>query len=318
MKPVFLFSLPRSGSTLIQRVLALHSQIDTVSEPWILLPYLYSLKKEGICAEYGHFMLQEAVSDFCNKLPNGQEDYLAEMRMFVLNLYRHASSSNSIYFLDKTPRYHLIVNEVFQLFPQEKYIFLWRHPLALIASIIDTWADGKWNLFRYEVDLFQGLGNLIDAYSRNQDISYSLRYEDFLLNQEDELKKIYQYLDLPSDLSFRLTDVPELKGRWGNPPKAKKYKTLSKDPLNKWKATLSNPLRKAWCKKYLMWIGKDRLKIMSYELDELLDELTTIPTDFRSVHSDMIRMTYGYSHEKMKNAAKHILLSKKERQAIAR
>jgi hypothetical protein len=39
--PLFLLSLPRSGSTLAQRILAAHGGIATTSEPWILLPYLY-------------------------------------------------------------------------------------------------------------------------------------------------------------------------------------------------------------------------------------------------------------------------------------
>jgi hypothetical protein len=40
--PLFLLSLPRSGSTLAQRILAAHAGIATTSEPWILLPYLYA------------------------------------------------------------------------------------------------------------------------------------------------------------------------------------------------------------------------------------------------------------------------------------
>jgi hypothetical protein len=39
---IFLLSLPRSGSTLAQRILAAHEGIATTSEPWILLPYGYA------------------------------------------------------------------------------------------------------------------------------------------------------------------------------------------------------------------------------------------------------------------------------------
>lgn len=42
--PLFLLSLPRSGSTLAQRFLAAHDAIARASEPWILLPYLYTLR----------------------------------------------------------------------------------------------------------------------------------------------------------------------------------------------------------------------------------------------------------------------------------
>ena len=37
VKPVFLFSLPRSGSTMLQRALGRHPNIATLSESWFLL-----------------------------------------------------------------------------------------------------------------------------------------------------------------------------------------------------------------------------------------------------------------------------------------
>ena len=43
IRPIFIFSAPRSGSTLLQRVLAAHTQVATASEPWILLPLLSPL-----------------------------------------------------------------------------------------------------------------------------------------------------------------------------------------------------------------------------------------------------------------------------------
>src|SRR5688500_15750036 len=62
--PLFLLSLPRSGSTLAQRILAAHEAIATASEPWILLPYLYTLRERGAYAEYNHRVLVRAVEDF--------------------------------------------------------------------------------------------------------------------------------------------------------------------------------------------------------------------------------------------------------------
>ena len=40
IRPLFLLSLPRSGSTLVQRVLARSPQIATASETWLLMPFL--------------------------------------------------------------------------------------------------------------------------------------------------------------------------------------------------------------------------------------------------------------------------------------
>ena len=41
--PVFIFSLPRSGSTLTQRVLTAHDGVASAAEPWVLLPLLQPL-----------------------------------------------------------------------------------------------------------------------------------------------------------------------------------------------------------------------------------------------------------------------------------
>jgi len=49
--PIFIFSLPRSGSTLMERILATHPAVGTASEPWILLPFLYTRIRDGVYAE---------------------------------------------------------------------------------------------------------------------------------------------------------------------------------------------------------------------------------------------------------------------------
>jgi len=49
---IFLISQPRSGSTLLQKILNTHSQIISASEPWIMLNPVYALRSSGIKAEY--------------------------------------------------------------------------------------------------------------------------------------------------------------------------------------------------------------------------------------------------------------------------
>ncbi|MGH3139020.1 MAG: sulfotransferase, partial [Gaiellales bacterium] len=87
VRPVFVFSLPRSGSTLLQRMVATHPEIATASEPWILLPQLYALRETGIVAEYGHRTAARAIADFGDSLPGGRDDYLDEVRRSALALY---------------------------------------------------------------------------------------------------------------------------------------------------------------------------------------------------------------------------------------
>src|SRR2546430_873315 len=132
--PIFLMSLPRSGSTLLQRLIAAHPQIATTSEPWVLLPVLSALRYSSSYADYSHSDASAAIADFCASLPSGDQSYFEAVRTFALELYAHASPRDAMYFLDKTPRYHLIAEELSRTFPDAKYVFLWRHPLSIVAS----------------------------------------------------------------------------------------------------------------------------------------------------------------------------------------
>lgn len=294
MNPLFLFSLPRSGSTLLQRVLASHEKISTTSEPWILLPLLYTLKKKGVYSEYSHKVMSDAIEDFCTELPNGREDYLHEMKEYALQLYAKASRNETKYFLDKTPRYHLVVDDILDMFPEGKFILLWRNPLAVIASMIDTWGNGKWKLYLNKVDLFKGLASLIEASEKHKERICVIKYEDLIINPEQELKRAFDYLELPftTDLLSSFIKV-DLKGRMGDPIGIHEYSSVSAIPLNKWKLVLANPVRKVWCYRYLRWIGKERLAVMGYDLHQLTNELKNIPTSYAGIVSDLFRIIGG-------------------------
>ena len=147
MKPIFLLSLPRSGSTFCQRILAVHEEIATVNEPHFLLPFLYARKDYDVRSTYNHHYASWAVQDFCATLPNQERDYFESLHAFALQLYeKSAGKKKAAYFLDKTPKYHFIVDDIMQLFPEGKMFFLWRNPLSVIASIMQTWGNDAWNI----------------------------------------------------------------------------------------------------------------------------------------------------------------------------
>src|SRR5689334_9524712 len=113
VKPLFILSLPRSGSTLLQRVLAADKQIASVAEPWVLLPFVYALREQGSSAEYGHSLACMALKDFFLELPNGRQDFLSAIGSAMRELYWKATEAKEArYFLDKTPRYALIADEI--------------------------------------------------------------------------------------------------------------------------------------------------------------------------------------------------------------
>lgn len=293
--PIFIFSLPRSGSTLLQRILASHNAVATTSEPWILLPLLYAKIEKGAFAEYGHRASAEAVNDFIKELPDTQE-YTRALRELTLRLYSSAAHKKpgSQYFLDKTPRYHLIADLIIEMFPDARFIFLWRNPLAIVASIIETFGRGKWQLYDYKVDLFDGLSNLVDCYQQHSKQVLSVRFEDLISSPVSQCNKILGYLELPADsIAVSSFSKVSLKGNMGDATGQKLYKEIDTKPIDKWTKTLTNPLRRNWTKRYLRWIGRERLSVIGYDFDLLSDELHGLPYSLDKLGSDSLRILYG-------------------------
>lgn len=286
--PLFLFSLPRSGSTLLQRVLAQHPAISTCAEPWLLLPLFYTLHPTGAYTDYGHRLSVGAIEDLCAELPNGRHTYLDEVRRFAVRIYDQLAGSRAQYFLDKTPRYHLVCREILETFKDAKFIFLWRNPLAVVASSVSTWSRGTWAVHGYKVDLYDGLAELVDVYQANRDRTCAVRFEQFLNNPRNTSRRISQYLGLDLDAGQLTAGITSKNfGRLGDPTGVERYGALSSEPLDKWREAISNPIRHAWCRQYLRWIGRDRLKIMGYDLHELLSELSAIPYTTKNVVNDL-------------------------------
>ena len=300
VKPIFIFSLPRAGSTLLQRLLCLHDEIDTRAEPWLALPLFFALKDSGVNSIYGHRVLSNAVNGFVDSLPDVRNDYYKCANRFLNDLYGCCSSESTLYFIDKTPRYHLVVDDILLAFPDAKIIFLWRNPLSIASSMIKTWGKNKWNLYMFYVDLYSGINSLANASSHHKN-KIDVKYEDLIRSPETEMKRIMKYLGLEYDAGLvdklkdaRTIDAP---GR-GDPTGQYKYKGVSTKSAESWKTVMSHAYRKVWAKKYLNWIGSERLEVMGYDLNVLQAELQECPTHYRYLLSDIARSVYGRIYSK--------------------
>lgn len=281
--PTFLLSLPRSGSTYLQRLLGQHPDVATAPETWFLLPLFYSRRGVGVWAEYDHQTEAAAFRDLASRLPGGDEDVDRAVRAFALDLYEKLGGS-ARYFLDKTPRYHLIVHHLFRVFPDAKFIFLWRNPVSIAASMIQAWGTGKWNLSYWDIDLYRGLSELVHASTAHEHQICTLRYEDLVRQPEATIAAVFDYLEVRPTAEIR--DPPDL-GEVVGDPAARRGVIPDLNPLDRWRDTMANPLRKRWSKAYLRWIGEDRLHRMGYELSELMKAVEAIPSSSRNLGSDV-------------------------------
>ncbi len=301
--PVFVLSMPRSGSTLVQRVMAAHPQISTAAEPWLLLPHAYALRERGMAAEYTQPLAARAIREFVDELPGGEADYWAALRGFALELYGKASEPEATHFLDKTPRYHYVAPELFKMFPDARVVFLWRNPLAVVSSIVRTWTKGMWNVDRWQGDL-RGVVSLVETYEAHRDTTLAVNYETLVSDPATAWPRIFEYLGLPFDPA-QLTSFSKvrLSGSMGDPTGVARYQELSMEPLDKWKQTLGGPWRKRWCREYLDRIGAGRLAVMGYDHAELRRELDALPPTPRHAVSDVLHGSYWTWAQRRKRAA---------------
>ena len=279
MTPVFIFSLPRSGSTLLQRLLANHSEIATAAEPWVLLPLVYMRKNTGVLSEYSHATSIKAVKEFSSKLhiKNGFNNLLSE---FVLNLYKGTTTGSEKFFIDKTPRYYYIIDEIVELFPNAKFIFLFRNPAQVFSSVLTTWCGNKFfKLYRNRHDLFLGPTLLTQAYEKHKEQAISINYADLVTDEKQCLKKLYAYLGLSGDHHQMLdAGLPKLvSGEMGDKTGQLNYEEISIQPLDKWKFTFSTQLRKWYLKRYIHLLGNGVAQSHGYVVAELEREIDAIP-----------------------------------------
>lgn len=285
--PIFLLSLPRSGSTLVQRVLGSYPTVATAAEPWMLLPLLTPVTPVPVMAGSWDRTISGALQDFNSQLFNGESEYLAAVRDAALRLYASAAPAGARYFLDKTPPYHHIIDQLVRTFPSARFVILWRNPLSVLASIIETLSDGRWDTHQYRGDLFHGIANLTAARTRYADRIYSIRYED-LLDGNAGWRALMSHLGIPFEAeSLTRFQAVELPGRMGDPTGVHAYTSLSQDPLEKWRSTICNPVRIAWSERYLRWIGRERLALMGYDFDELVTDLHRTPATRSGMAADL-------------------------------
>jgi hypothetical protein len=189
-----------------------------------------------------------------------------------------------------------------ELFPAARIIFLWRQPLAVAASVIESFGSGRWNLDKFKVDLYDGMSNLVRAYARRDERCIAVRYEDLILQSERESERLLGFLGIEGSVDpLRGFREVRLTGRMGDQWGTNAYAEISTEPLEKWTRTMANPVRRHWSRRYLEWIGSANLSMMGYDYEEVLAQLNGAPLSGAKVISDVARQTAGYGYWRFAN-----------------
>ena len=288
--PIFLFSIPRAGSTLLQRILLSHKSIGGTNEPWLLLPLVYSIKDRGTLSEYSSKLSYIALKNIINKIPEGEEFYYNQIRDFTAKIYSKLLNEEELYFLDKTPRYYQIIDDIYKIYPNAKFIFLFRNPVHIYGSILKTWCNNNFlNLYGSHNDLIYGFNKLSEAYIRHKDKTntFGIKYEDLVSNPTETTRNIQQFLEIDYDQNlkhnFINSDIDTKDEELlGDPTGIQQYNSISSETLKKWKSVFNTRTRKRILRKYISNnLSEKDLDSQGYSKKEILIEIKQLNTKGR-------------------------------------
>lgn len=269
---IFLISQPRAGSTLLQRILGNLPDIHTISEPWLLLPPIYSNRSKGVWFEFDAHTAHIAQRNFIENLPNGNDDIDEAMRRMCIFLYNQIlCSSEKPIFLDKTPRYYLIIPELLRLFPKANFIILFRNPLGVLSSIQRTWVRERWLLFhKRKMDLLEAPGLLLEGVDKLGDRCTVVHFEQLIKDPETEVERICTDLGiefLPDVIEYGSFNDPS----WKHGDKEGIGQHVKPIPENaeSWVQDLQDPQIWRLASDYIQTLGKNVFNQMGYSFDDI-------------------------------------------------
>jgi tetratricopeptide (TPR) repeat protein len=188
--PIFIVGMPRSGSTLIEQILASHSDVEATTE----LPYITDLAGRAIFSE------SEAPHAAIAGLSTGDLADIGNQYMKATKMHRGLSKPN---FIDKMPENFLYLGLIAMTLPNARIIDARRNPIDTCIGNYRQWfATGK----EYSYDLDE-LGDFYLQYCRIMQYWNDIMpgrilrvdYENVVVDTEKEVRRILEWCELPWD-----------------------------------------------------------------------------------------------------------------------
>ncbi|TAE09940.1 MAG: polysaccharide deacetylase [Oscillatoriales cyanobacterium] len=203
MQRIFLVGAPRSGTTILQSLLAAHPEVISFPE-----------------SKFFHYLLYEK---FAAKLPSRMEAFFndeinrpellqgfddnqsveAKVSWFVGVLDGLAAEQNKSIWLEKTPEHIYFIEDIERFLPDSKFIHIMRNSMDCIASMYEATRDfnelwgGGWDLDR----CIEGWKYAVLTSHNYLDKSNHIlvRYEDLVENKKLVLEDICNFIGIEYD-----------------------------------------------------------------------------------------------------------------------
>ncbi len=196
--PLFILGYPRSGTTLIEQILAGHPAIRAGDElPFLQLTAHVSGRWIGSRFDYP-FCLAEISAGDQRDLPNQLRDcYLGWAEQTGLR------GDGCTYFTDKMPLNEMHLGLLYLVFPHSPLILVRRHPLDVVCSNFEKHITHGFNQ-AFAVDSIARhyllMDELVRHYRAELDLNLiEIRHEDLISNPEGEVRRMLEFVGLEFD-----------------------------------------------------------------------------------------------------------------------
>jgi tetratricopeptide (TPR) repeat protein len=194
-EPIFVLGLPRAGSTLLEQILSTHPLVEgTMELPDI--PRLANMLGEGCSAGFED-------STYLDKLVSLDADELKRLGQSYIWSTGLRRTTDRPRFVDKMPNNWLHVGLILSILPNAKIIDARRHPLGCgFSNFKQHFARGQ--AFTYDLT---DVGQFYADYARSMQHFdrvmpgrvCRLIYERLIEDPEQELRRVFEYLELDFD-----------------------------------------------------------------------------------------------------------------------
>ena len=201
--PIFIVGLPRSGSTLLEQILASHSRVDGTKELIDIPAMVRRLGGKRKAKQVSRYpeILRDLDSDQLRALG---EEYLERTRI---------QRGSAPFFIDKMPNNFSHIGLIHLILPNARIIDARRHPMAACFSAYtqlfakgQSFTYGLSNIGRYYRDYVE----MMDHWDRVLPGKVLLvHYEDVVAGTESQIRRILDHCGLPFEeacLKFHRTE----------------------------------------------------------------------------------------------------------------
>jgi hypothetical protein len=283
---VFVVGAPRSGSTLLTRMLGAHSRLVARPEPHLLTPLAHlGLYDRVDRAPYDAVQAAQALRSFVDDLPGGEQAYLAALREFTSTLYAgHLGDRPDALFVDKTPAYALVLPFLERLYPQARYIALCRNPLAIWDSYAASFFAGDYAAAHAFNPILERYVPAMAAFLRRAAVPLlHVRYEDLVRDPEPRLAELHAFLGIEHEEGTADYGAHPLEGQGlGDPLGVHRNQRPVTASLDKWKDGAAEGDNAAFLRARLAGLDPADLQTLGYDRDALMAELETVGSGRRT------------------------------------